>query len=543
MTNQCVNNIQNEKCILCDTIFIKEIEKLPEYCNILEIIREQNNFIYSSFNTFKSINSNDTCINFLNDKIKKANKDIFEILQAQEQEQFSNTGYTKNRIALFLHLKEGVRFWNEQLNILSKKEIKINMENRLLSNDYNNIIIEAFKLKESDYFKYYLSIIEKYYDFNKDIINELKLSINIYIEWYKTKVYSFGQTWACDENGENPVLMNPEEAYITLLEFGINMQVNRVFFDNHIEQIKIINTIIELKENLQNLENLLYEPLKSILKEEPKIKGFDLENIKNILNKFNNMKKIYCFNLGNLTFQNVETIYNRNFDRWRYKNSHEVIVKGEKIEQGTDRWLLMLPNENGEPNIETCVVSDTTKDGFPLTESLFIDEEINIYEPLYTKSIGDITNRDINLKLKCYIDFLKQKQKDILKPSNKNTNFKSKIIENQKQQFIILINDIHLFTTVIDVNIFNQILDCTLKTPLQINNNRHLAYFFDALYNHSLIDSKYWQSIIEKNKLFLSENNNLLKANDLAVANNYNKTCLPDISTKIDKAIREIKKQ
>lgn len=134
-------------------------------------------------------------------------------------------------------------------------------------------------------------------------------------------------------------------------------------------------------------------------------------------------EKIHLFGLAGLKQNNVREIFKRNFDRWRYLNSSEVIVNGEKIE-GIERELMLLPDKKGNPNIKSCTVSDTTKNGFTLTEKTFIDEELKTYEPIYNKTVGSKTNREINLKLKVYIDFLKDritKRKEALPPQQTET--------------------------------------------------------------------------------------------------------------------------
>lgn len=119
-------------------------------------------------------------------------------------------------------------------------------------------------------------------------------------------------------------------------------------------------------------------------------------------------KRIKLIRLAGLTPDNVAEIFNKNFNRWRYYNSSEVIVNDRKTE-GLERFFMMLPDRNGNPNINSCTVSDTTKEGFPLTEEKFIEIELHKFEPLYNETIGSSRDIETSLKLKTYIDYLKNK--------------------------------------------------------------------------------------------------------------------------------------
>ncbi|WP_462319644.1 hypothetical protein, partial [Marinilabilia sp.] len=121
-------------------------------------------------------------------------------------------------------------------------------------------------------------------------------------------------------------------------------------------------------------------------------------------------KKIYCFELSGLTPDNVESIYNRNLDRWFYLESSEAIVNGRTITGRLERELLMQPDKNGMPNIKTCKPSFETAKGTPLTEQMFINEKLREYMPLYEKSLGSVINRDEHQKVKIYLDFLEHKK-------------------------------------------------------------------------------------------------------------------------------------
>lgn len=104
------------------------------------------------------------------------------------------------------------------------------------------------------------------------------------------------------------------------------------------------------------------------------------------------------------------------------------------------------------------------------------------------------------------------------------------------------INEARILTKKITNEILNDILSCTIKEPFKARNNRLLVYFFSTLDDHSLI-TRNWQSVIDKNNLFLSSGKgNPLKQSDLSSANSEIKITPPIGSEIIDKYIKEVKK-
>jgi hypothetical protein len=148
--------------------------------------------------------------------------------------------------------------------------------------------------------------------------------------------------------------------------------------------------------------------------------------------------EMLLLSLATLTPDNANEVFERNFERWRYKHSNEVTINGVKIE-GIEREMMLLPDKDGCPQIDNCIISDTTKGGFPLTKQTFINEELAKYEPLYNKTIGSDKDRENNLRLKTYIDYLRmelnrphqtsEKQKPEL-PTKQITFKNSEIIHN-----------------------------------------------------------------------------------------------------------------
>lgn len=130
-------------------------------------------------------------------------------------------------------------------------------------------------------------------------------------------------------------------------------------------------------------------------------------------NKQNKEKKIYLFNaLGGLTPDNVSEVYAKEYAKWRVLNSSQVTINGDDVSSCSSllKEMLMLPDENGNPNIEECTVNDKNKSGFYRDEQLFIDQELAHYKPILEKSKGSIINEDAHLKIKAYIKYLEQRE-------------------------------------------------------------------------------------------------------------------------------------
>lgn len=121
-------------------------------------------------------------------------------------------------------------------------------------------------------------------------------------------------------------------------------------------------------------------------------------------------------------------------------------------------------------------------------------------------------------------------------------NFEANFSPMQIEILTKCINEARILTKEITSESLNYILSCTIKEPYKARNNRLLVYFFSTLDDHSLI-TRNWQSVIDKNALFLSSGKgNPLKQSDLSSANSEIKLTPPIGSEIIDKYIKEVKK-
>jgi len=126
-------------------------------------------------------------------------------------------------------------------------------------------------------------------------------------------------------------------------------------------------------------------------------------------------KKMFLFDLSSLKTDNVAEVYTQKFLLCRYENSDTVMLDGKPIEPGIERYLMRLPNEDGASNLKGEGIISDTKDGLPLKEIHFIEQEIRKYKPLFEKSIGSKLNQTQHTKLEIYLDYLYSREKQ-LKP-------------------------------------------------------------------------------------------------------------------------------
>ncbi len=138
-------------------------------------------------------------------------------------------------------------------------------------------------------------------------------------------------------------------------------------------------------------------------------------------------EKMYLFSLSSLKTDNVANVYTKNFLLWRYENSDTVTLDGKPIEPGIERYLMRLPNEDGESNLKGEGMVSDTKDGLPLKEIHFIEQEIRKYKPLFEKSIGSKLNQTPHAKLEIYLNYL----------NSRKTQLESQTQLEEKPQYII----------------------------------------------------------------------------------------------------------
>ena len=101
--------------------------------------------------------------------------------------------------------------------------------------------------------------------------------------------------------------------------------------------------------------------------------------------------------------------------------------------------------------------------------------------------------------------------------------FKSILNDRQIALLVDCINEVGIFNALMTFEDLKAILSCKPKVIFRSNNNRLVAFLFSELSNRGLITPN-WQSVIAKNKLFVTKNikkDKYLNQGDLATAANY----------------------
>ena len=101
--------------------------------------------------------------------------------------------------------------------------------------------------------------------------------------------------------------------------------------------------------------------------------------------------------------------------------------------------------------------------------------------------------------------------------------FKSILNDRQIALLVDCINEVEIFNAPMTFEDLKAILSCKPKVIFRSNNNRLVAFLFSELSNRGLITPN-WQSVIARNKLFVTKNikkDKYLNQGDLATAANY----------------------
>ncbi|TRX46043.1 hypothetical protein FNW54_06770 [Bacteroides sp. HF-5092] len=101
--------------------------------------------------------------------------------------------------------------------------------------------------------------------------------------------------------------------------------------------------------------------------------------------------------------------------------------------------------------------------------------------------------------------------------------FKSVLNDRQIALLVDCINEVEIFNAPMTFEDLKAIFSCKPKVIFRSNNNRLVAFLFSELSNRGLITPN-WQSVIARNKLFVTKNikkEKYLNQGDLATAANY----------------------
>ncbi|SCD21683.1 hypothetical protein PSM36_2889 [Proteiniphilum saccharofermentans] len=171
-------------------------------------------------------------------------------------------------------------------------------------------------------------------------------------------------------------------------------------------------------------------------------------------------------------------------------------------------------------------------------------DRLNDDPEIYDRQLPYFSGIISSIYLTEYIAFLQSKLPEEITadvPKEEKSTFEHQLNPAQIELLAECLNDVRMFPENITSQTLENIFACNLSQPLKARNNRLLAYFFSALDDRSLI-TRNWQSVIDKNSLFLSSGKSRpLKQSDLSTANSEIKITPPIGSETIDKYLKQLK--
>ena len=171
----------------------------------------------------------------------------------------------------------------------------------------------------------------------------------------------------------------------------------------------------------------------------------------------------------------VHDRYERLYNRWKFDNSDEVFVDGKQISYIEKQKVKF---GTYEPTPKKIIVSDL-KDGFELTEKMFVEKMIN---KLSKYSKADYPDDTWQMRIDLFLEYLKKKETTIqekskvLEKSTKQDRFKNADFEKLNDLFILN------FTKGVKPTILDR-----LKTDLSIHivgySNKQIVAVASILYD------------------------------------------------------------
>jgi hypothetical protein len=231
------------------------------------------------------------------------------------------------------------------------------------------------------------------------------------------------------EGHPDSIVVSSFSILVTLLvgwQIYKTIDVDKKIGEKMSKQDGIINTFeVQIKEDINkkvkevNDDFTSYESRNKEILDELKLEILDMKNkIKNKSDMENTYKGNYRYlklHLSGLTPDNIDEFYEKKFNEYVYYHSEKVTINGKEIEPGLKRILLTFPDENGNPNIESLEVGGFTKEGFPITEKMFIESELDKITKRYNEDTKSAFDLDIKAKAELYLNYLKSRLETISK--------------------------------------------------------------------------------------------------------------------------------
>ena len=120
--------------------------------------------------------------------------------------------------------------------------------------------------------------------------------------------------------------------------------------------------------------------------------------------------------------ERIEQAYQTYLNRWKFNNSDKVWLDNELISKD-EKNLIIESNYNIKPKPKSIITSDI-EDKIPLTEDLFINEQIRLFKRIKAQTKGIEIDRVLYSKSKFYLIYLKKRLVEIKKTSTTEINDK-----------------------------------------------------------------------------------------------------------------------
>lgn len=121
------------------------------------------------------------------------------------------------------------------------------MGKRLLTKDYDKLIIEALSLSGDDSIKFYSNVVDDYNTNNSDLFEGLEAAINRKIAWFWSQLPQFPvPPIMTDKDGNKSIYDHSENSNVSLQPFGINNSVTKAYLEGHLLAISYVKRNIKI---------------------------------------------------------------------------------------------------------------------------------------------------------------------------------------------------------------------------------------------------------------------------------------------------------
>ena len=209
--------------------------------------------------------------------------------------------------------------------------------------------------------------------------------------------------------------------------------------------------------------------------------------------------------LRNINLENIESEYQKNYERYLFELSDTVTINGTTYTNTNEDRLKRIWISLGSEKIETATGCGT-KGGFPITEFDFIENQMNILSDFNTKNFIE------QKQLDCYQNFISNRKKELTESGN--SKIQNQLQKQEVQLFRLFEKfDVNGISDKIHNDWMKQELENLMKKPFYLERKElinDLFLFFKNLNNS-------FKGLDKKIKIYNSENDRFL-INDVNVS-------------------------